>query len=144
VYSETDDNDLTYFISYKARTMKLAYDELRRYIQRKIDEKRQVSEFLKLEGVNDRQALILKWIYEEPSLLLTVKDIQSRLAVSNQTARTDLQTLASSGFLDEIEINKKTFAFGKGQLFDHQIRKIVKTKGRSFLTPSDDGQVSLF
>lgn len=123
LYTETDDNDLTYFIAYKIRTMKLAYDSLREYIQRKIEEKKQVSEFLKLEGINDRQALILKWMYEEPSLLLTVKEVETRLAVSNQTARTDLQNLFNEGFLEQIDINKKTVAFGKSAAFDVELKR---------------------
>lgn len=123
LFTETDDNDLTYFISYQVRTMRLAFESLREYIQRKINEKRQVSEFLKLENVNDRQALILKWVYEEPSLLLTAKDVEARIGVSNQTARSDLQGLLQDGFLTEIPINKKTSAYGKGQNFDSALRK---------------------
>lgn len=122
LFTEIDDNDLTYFISYKVRTMKLAYDSLREYIQRKINEKRQVSEFIKMENVNDRQALVLKWVYEEPSLLLTAKDVEGRLNVSNQTARTDLQGLTKKGFLEEVNINKKTVAYGKGPAFDDELR----------------------
>lgn len=122
LFTETDDNDLTYFISYQVRTMRLAFDSLREYIQRKINEKRQVSEFLKLDNVNDRQALILKWIYEEPSLLLTAKDVEARLGVSNQTARSDLRGLLQDEFLTEISINKKTSAYGKGRNFDSEFK----------------------
>ena len=121
-YTETDENDLTYFISYKLRTMKLAFDSLREYIQRKIDEKKQVTEFIKLKGVNERQAIIIKWFYEEPSLILTVKEIETRLAVSNQTARTDLQGLTDGGFLELVEINKKTQGYIKSSKFEHLIR----------------------
>ncbi len=34
-YTETDNGDLTYFISYNLRAMKLAFEELREYIKRK-------------------------------------------------------------------------------------------------------------
>jgi Fic family protein len=118
LFTETDDNDLTYFISYQVRTMKLAYDSLREYLQRKIEEKRQITAFLKIEHVNERQALMLKWVYEEPSLLFTAKEVETRLGISNQTARTDLQGLAKEGFLEEVRMNKKTVAFGKSSRFD--------------------------
>ena len=39
IYSEIDDNDITYFIDYKIKTMQLAFEDLRKYIQRKIKEK---------------------------------------------------------------------------------------------------------
>ncbi|MBH2004645.1 MAG: Fic family protein [Sphingobacteriia bacterium] len=117
-YTETDDNDLTYFIMYKLRTMKLAYESLREYIQRKIEEKHKVSEFIKLENVNERQALILKWFYEEPSLLLTVKEVETRFAVSNQTARTDLLSLVELKYIDMIQLNKKAVAFKAAKNFE--------------------------
>lgn len=117
-YTETDDNDLTYFIMYKLRTMKLAYESLREYIQRKIEEKHKILEFIKLENVNERQALILKWFYEEPSLLLKVKEVETRFAVSNQTARTDLQSLVELKYIDTIRLNKKEVAFKAAKDFE--------------------------
>lgn len=130
IYTEVDDNDLTYFISYKLRTMRLAYNSLREYIQRKLDEKRQVSEFIKLEGVNERQALILKWLYEEPSLLLTVREVETRLAIANQTARTDLQDLVHKQFLEIISMNKKTQAFVRSNDFERLIKRKRKSNHR--------------
>lgn len=118
LYTETDQNDLTYFILYQLKTMKLAFDSLKEYIKRKIEEKKQVSDFLKISNVNERQALILKWMYEEPSLVLTVRELQTRLLISNQTARTDLQGLLDLGYLDQWSINKKTQAFSKSTKFE--------------------------
>ena len=126
-YTETDDNDLTYFIMYKLRTMKLAYESLREYIQRKLEEKHKISEFIKLENVNERQALILKWFYEEPSLLLTVKEVETRFAVSNQTARTDLQSLVELKYIDTIQLNKKEVAFKAGNDFEGMLKERLKT-----------------
>lgn len=126
-YSEIDDNDLTYFIKYKLRTMKLSFESLREYIQRKIEEKKQVTEFIKLEQVNERQALILKWFYEESTLVLTVKEVENRLAISNQTARTDLQGLVAPGYLQSIYLNLKKEAFIKSDQFDFLLK--VKIKG---------------
>ena len=123
LYSEIDENDLTYFINYKIGMMKLAFESLREYIQRKIDEKKQYIHFQKIKGVNERQALILKWIYEEPDILLTVKEIENRFSVSNQTARTDLYELKDKGYLDLIDLNKKTKAFCKNEKFEEIIKE---------------------
>lgn len=122
LYCEKDMLDLTYFINYKIRTMSLAYDSLRDYIQRKIDEKKRITEFQKIEGVNERQALILKWLYEEPDLLFSVKEIETRLTVSNQTARTDLISLVKLGFLEPIKINKKKRSFARSVNFDELLK----------------------
>lgn len=128
-YTETDENDLTYFISYQLKTMKLSFDSLREYIQRKIDEKRKITDFIRLENINERQALILKWVYEESSLIFSVKEIETRLSISNQTARTDLQKLADLGYLDIVNLNKKTQAFTKSEKFD----KLLSKKEKSIL-----------
>jgi hypothetical protein len=87
----------------------------------------------------------LKWIYEEPSLLLTAKDVEARLGVSNQTARADLRGLLQDEFLTEISINKKTSAYGKGQNFDsvfkNQFRDIPFRTRRSY---TNENQGKLF
>jgi Fic family protein len=127
IYTETDDNDLTYFINYQLRTMRLAFESLHEYIQRKIEEKKKVTDFVRMENINDRQALILKWIYEESSLVLSVKEIENRLSVSNQTARTDLYGLVDLGYLDLIYLNKKTQVFSKSERFDELLKKKSKT-----------------
>jgi len=123
LYSEIDENDITYFINYKIKMMKLAFESLREYIQRKIDEKKQYIHFQKIKGINERQALVLKWIYEEPDILLTVKEIENRFSISNQTARTDLYELKDKGYLDLIDLNKKTKAFCRSEKFEKIIKK---------------------
>ena len=127
LYSEIDENDITYFINYKIKMMKLAFESLREYIQRKIEEKKRYIHFQKIKGINERQALILKWIYEEPDILFTVKEIENRFSVSNQTARTDLYELKDKGYLDLVDINKKTKAFCKSEIFEEIIKKELPT-----------------
>ena len=123
MYTEIDEFDLTYFIHYKLKTMELAFDSLGEYINRKIKEKKQFSHFQRLEGINERQAQILKWMYEEPDMLLTVKEVETRLGTSNQTARTDLVGLSEKGYLELIKMNKKTKAFGSVSNFENIIRE---------------------
>lgn len=123
LYSEIDDNDLTYFIKYQLRAMKLAFDSLRDYIQRKIAEKRQLAEFIRIPGVNERQAMILKWFYEEPAASMTVREVQNRLGVSNQTARTDMQHLKERGFLYTIPMDLKKESFLRTKEFEDLLRR---------------------
>jgi Fic family protein len=124
-YTEIDENDLTYFFDYKIKTMQLAYDDLRAYIQRKIKEKRTALVFNKIKDINERQALIIKWLVEEPNLLFSVKEIETRFTISNQTARTDLTDLAEKGYLELININKKTKAYCRSQIFTEKINSSI-------------------
>jgi len=123
LYTENDENDLTYFINYNLKTMDLAYEALRMYIQRKIEEKKYVTNFQRIPGINDRQAEIIKWFYDEPQLLLTVKEVENRLMISNQTSRTDLQQLINSGFIEQIQLNKKKQAFVRNENFDRVLKE---------------------
>lgn len=117
-YTEIDGNDLTYFINYKISTMRSAFYSLKEYIDRKINEKKQFINFQKINGINERQALIIKWIYEEVDLILSVKEIENRFNVANQTARTDLQELEKRGYLKAINLNKKTKGFFRSDSFE--------------------------
>lgn len=123
IYSEIDENDLTYFINYKIKTMGLAYQSLKEYIQRKLNEQKRLINFQRIKGINERQALMIKWIYEEPDLLFSVKEIETRFNVSNQTARTDLVGLEQKGYLEEIDLNKKTKGFCRSNNFENLIKK---------------------
>lgn len=122
LYCERDDFDLTYFINYQLKTMSLAYDSLREYIQRKINEKKRLTEFQRIEGINERQAYIIKWLYEEPDLIFSVKEIEIRFSISNQTARTDLLRLVENGFLEEIKLNDKKRAYVRSDNFLNLIK----------------------
>jgi len=123
LYSETDDNDLSYFIHFKIKIMLSAYEDLKKYLQRKMEEKKQVANFQKIDNINERQALILKWIFDEPEITFTVKEIQVRFNISNQTARTDLEQLTEMEFLEEKNSNKKTKLFFKSDKFENRIKK---------------------
>lgn len=65
-----------------------------------------------------RQALILQYFAEDPGLVLTVKEVQSRFSVVSMTARKDLSELVQHGYLQEIAINKVTRGYLRGQKID--------------------------
>ena len=126
LYTEHDDNDLTYFIRYNLKTMELAYRALVQYIQRKMDEKRQLADFRRIPYVNERQAEIIRRITEDSRAILTVKEIETMFRVSNQTARTDLQQLADRGLLSQIRVNKKKHAFIRHPDFEAALKKAMQ------------------
>lgn len=116
-YTESDDNDLTYFVLYQVKALRKAYDELKKYIERKVDEKRQVINWQQLDGLSPRQAEILTWLQRQPDATLSVKEVETKLGISNQTARTDLLDLVRKGYLAELSINRKERQFIRGPGF---------------------------
>jgi len=121
LYTECDGNDLGYFVAYHLRAIRLAYDELRQYIQRKIDEQQQTSDFLKLGNINVRQAQIIKWYNDSPNLSFSVKEIQTRMNVSYPTAKGDLDGLAKLGYVDIVPVNKVKSIYIRGSRFESLI-----------------------
>ena len=106
-YTEADENDLTYFVSYQVKTLEKAYLVFIEYLKRTVAEKRKWIDYQKDKTVNHRQSQILAWAHENPNVVFTVKEIERRLAVNNQTARTDLMGLVEKGLLEKIQANKK-------------------------------------
>ncbi|MGA0555814.1 Fic family protein [Larkinella sp. VNQ87] len=122
-YTEADENDLTYFVMYQVRTLQQAYEELKKYIDRKNTEKKQLVSLQRIEGISLRQAQIIKLMQEDPDTILTVKEIETRFGVANQTARNDLQQLVDMSFLEKIYVNRKEQRFVRHSQFDHILKK---------------------
>lgn len=118
LYTEADNNDMGYFIAYNLRVLDLAFKELQRYLQRKMQERKVASTFLNIPNINERQAEIIKIYYDNPKEMLTVKDLQARFLVTPTTVKSDLVGLLSMGALTEIPLNKVKKGYIKGDSFD--------------------------
>jgi len=114
-YTENDGNDMGYFVAYNLRALEISFQQLRDYIQGKQREKKAATAFMKAGNINQRQALVLQWLTEEPDTVFTVKDLQEQFSVSSMTARKDLSDLVQQGYLEEIAINKVTRGYIKKQ-----------------------------
>jgi Fic family protein len=117
-YTEADDNDTTYFVLYQAQTLQKAYSELKQYIAHKTQQRYQLARLQHIDGLSVRQADMVQWFYEAPNTVFTVKEIETRFDISNQTARTDLQGLVELGFAERIAVNKKEQRFVRSKQFD--------------------------
>jgi Fic family protein len=100
LYTETDDNDLTYFLLAQVRVIQQAIASLHRYLERKTREISTLQHRLQgLEGLNHRQLALLRHALRHPGFRYTVASHQASHGVSNQTARSDLQKLAAQELL---------------------------------------------
>lgn len=123
IYTEIDENDLTYFLTYHIKTMEKAFDALKEYISRKQKEVIQASKFIRIPGMNDRQAQVLKILNDDNDRVLNAKEIENRFLISNFTARQDLNNLVNLGFLEIIKVNKIKQNFIKAKDFDKILKK---------------------
>jgi Fic family protein len=118
LHTEYDDNDLTYFILYNLRKMRIAFEDLKIYLKRKTEENNSVSLLANIKGINQRQAQIIKILQEKPDSSFTAKEIENRFSVSNFTARADLYGLVEMEYLYEIQLNKVKRIYVKSDKFD--------------------------
>ena len=101
--SESDDNDVTYFLDYNLRVLLRAMRELQRYLARKANEIRDTERLLENSaldsGLNHRQVTAIRRLRKQPAKPYTINEHQRDHRVTYQTARTDLLKLAELGLL---------------------------------------------
>jgi len=117
LYAEYDGLDIGYFIHYQLRTLHLAKKELHNYLERKMDEKAELRTFQRIRELNSRQAQVLLWLEQDPDRIMTINEMASRMAVMYQTARRDLLGLIDLGFMEQIDLDKKSKGFVRASNF---------------------------
>jgi len=101
VYSEQDDNDLTYFIDYNVRQIvKLRREFLLHFQKREYENQKMVAGVLRAGlSLNDRQIQLLRYLNKTPEATTTVRTHSEVNEISRPTAQKDLERLVSLGFL---------------------------------------------
>lgn len=98
LYSETDDNDLTYFIVHQLEVIRKSIAALHQHLEKKTAELFEMEKRLEGSGLqgklNHRQLAILKHAFDHPATIYSIQEHQAAHKISYQTARTDLLKLA--------------------------------------------------
>ena len=98
--SESDDNDLTYFLLAQVKVIQQAISSLHAYLERKADEVGTLQQRLEgMEGINHRQLALLRHALRHSGFRYSVLSHQNSHGISHQTARSDLQKLAARELL---------------------------------------------
>ena len=117
LYTETDDNDATYFIVYQLQVIRSALRALEKYLERKTSEIRKAESTLRnYEGLNYRQLALLSHALRKPDTSFTVNSHRTSHRVAYATARADLLHLVDQGLLDK-KMRSGTMYFELGSVF---------------------------
>jgi Fic family protein len=107
LYTETDDNDLTYFIVYHMDVIHRAIRELHEYIKRRTERLQAVERELRgVAALNHRQRVLISHALRHPYQRYTIRSHQTSHNVVYQTSRLDLLDLQKRNLLTSRKIGK--------------------------------------
>jgi Fic family protein len=107
LHSETDENDLTYFLLYHASVVLTAIEELHNYIDHRAKEVAAANiELRGQQGLNHRQRELIAHALKHPNQVYSVAYHQNANGVVYETARRDLLGLATRGYLKKRKVGK--------------------------------------
>jgi Fic family protein len=126
IYTETDDNDLTYFIIAQTKVIRQAISELHAYIERKTAELKDAESHMRaLDLFNHRQVEIIRHALKHPGHRYTFASHQKSHDIVYQTARTDLLDLSERGVLEKRKKGKQ-MVFAAPANLSAQLMKLEK------------------
>jgi Fic family protein len=107
LYTETDDNDLTYFIIYHIDVIRRAIKVLYEYLERKTKDLRDIENRLRaIATLNHRQRALMSHALRHPNYRYTFRSHQISHNVVYQTSRLDLLNMEKRGLLKSNKIGK--------------------------------------
>lgn len=125
LYTETDDNDLTYFILHQIEVIRRALDELHNYIETKATQLKAIERELRsMVLFNHRQREVVSHALRHPHHQYTIEGHKRSHNIVYQTARTDLLSLKERGILDAWKMGK-TWYFTPVSELEAKLRKLV-------------------
>src|SRR6266540_1523759 len=102
LYTETDQNDLTYFLIYQLEVLGRAIKELHAYLARKMAEVRNAEALLRQSpDLNYRQLALLGHAMRNSDARYTITSHRTSHNIAYETARSDLLSLEKRGFLNK-------------------------------------------
>ena len=120
MYTEKDDNDLTYFIYFQLEIIEMAVNELVYYLDHKVHEFKKISESLEKtewgSKLNFIQKDLIKKAVKEPGRIFTAKEISKSYSISDNTSRSYLNKLAKMKLFLSTKDGKKTIYIAPSDL----------------------------
>ncbi len=132
LYTETDDNDATYFIIHQLDIIEKAIAALYEYLQRKGDEQHNAEKLLRhaptlANALNHRQVAILSHALRHPGHDYTVASHRLSHQITPQTARTDLLQLVKLKLLQQYK-RGRAFVFAAPEDLRQRIEAMTGKK----------------
>jgi Fic family protein len=128
LYTETDDNDATYFIIHQLEVIRNAIQDLHAYLEKKTKDIEEAQETLRnakhLGGkLNFRQLAILRHALKNPRFIYNINEHRNSHGISYETARKDLLYMSDKlNLLSKLK-EGRTFIFISPSDLEERIKK---------------------
>lgn len=108
LHSETDDNDITYFVVYQTQVIERSITSLHEYLALKLDETREIEALLHGTPIlNNRQLFVVRDALRDSGRQFTIAAHQRQHRVTYESARSDLLRLERLGLFSRRKVGKK-------------------------------------
>lgn len=122
IYTEQDENDLTYFIEYNVNKISQAMREFEKYAERKWKENTKMAKMAREKyKLNDRQIQLLRYFYKNKDVTTSVTSHMKVYETTRITAAKDLKNLEILGFVVSRKTGRTVYYSATeavGKLFD--------------------------
>jgi len=113
--TESDGNDLNYFIAYSIKNIRVAFEKLTNYRDKKLNERKKanaISYELLNKGLNKRQADLIGYLYfKNKETKITLNSYAEKHEIVRQTASKDLNELIKLNLIIENK-TQKPYTYG--------------------------------
>ncbi|MCF0261301.1 MAG: Fic family protein [Sphaerochaetaceae bacterium] len=99
LYSQYDENDLSYFIDYNLKALYKAFEN---YKAQNLNTKIKT---------DNRESQIIAIFKTNPNQILTCKNLETTLGVTTKTIRADLEKLVKENVLEKVNLNKRLIGY---------------------------------
>jgi Fic family protein len=129
LYTETDANDTTYFLTEQCRVILDAIKALHLYLRVKVDEQHGFEALLRgkasqIQRFNHRQLALLTHAQKHPGQVYTMQSHKMSHGITYETARRDLTTLNELNLLDKVK-RSKSFVFVAPQNLEQRLKRLL-------------------
>jgi len=122
IYSEQDDNDLTYFIDYNVRKIEQTMRDFEIHAKKKLQETTQMTKIaINKYQLNNRQIQLLRYYYKNKDVTTSITTHVKVYAISRLTAMKDLRLLEKQDFLKSKKVGRTVYYYATDKvasLFD--------------------------
>lgn len=113
VYSEQDDNDITYFLDYNIKKIKIAVEEFKEYLKHQSQKNMQMNKHCEIKyDLNTRQIQLLQYLFGNMDEKIAVGTHMNVNQISRMTASNDLKTLVQKEFLISQKRGRNVYYYG--------------------------------